>query len=524
MPPVQAWSYFVPDMLAFALAAATAVHLRRRAREAGAWALVWMSWSVAGWAALDAAMAGTGAPGLAVLLARLLYVPQVGVALGWLVFALEYTGQSRHLRRWPAVVVFALGAATVLLAVAGDPTGWLVRGGTLTGAGGAFGLVPEYGVWRPVHQGWFWGSIIYATGTLGLHLAQSQRHVNRLGFVLGAPLMAAAAQAVSGHGWPLPVWVDLHPLGAALAAAGLGWSLFQVDGGNVAPVARTTVVEEMEDAVVVLDRDNRIVDVNRSARERLGLRLLGPLPVELAAAWTSVRRRLGDADIPVSERVPLRGPHGQVVPFEMRVTMMRPGEGSGGRAVLVLRDITTQEALERELRSASAALSRLAHTDELTGLANRRSLMDRLREEVDRAHRYGRPLTLVLLDLDHFKRVNDQWGHAAGDEVLRVTARALERISREQDLPGRMGGEEFAVVLPETDAAGGRILADRLRLEIGRCTHETDSGETFRVTASLGVATLAPGSGTDMDTLVQRADVAMYRAKELGRNRVALAG
>ena len=223
----------------------------------------------------------------------------------------------------------------------------------------------------------------------------------------------------------------------------------------------------------------------------------------------------------VSERVELPVVGGEMHTFEMSVTLLGP-QGGRDRQVLVLRDITRQVEMERELSEAKDSLEKVANTDELTELANRRSLLQQLKAEVDRAHRYQRPLSLVLLDLDHFKRVNDTYGHAVGDDVLRATARAMEHVCRDLDLPGRMGGEEFAVLLPETDPEGAQIVADRLRIEIARCLHEPGGDASFRVTASLGVATLVPGSDRDIEDLMQAADEALYRAKELGRNRVAI--
>ncbi|HSG46707.1 MAG TPA: diguanylate cyclase [Longimicrobiales bacterium] len=522
MPPLHTWSWFAVDLIALALGVMTLAHLFRQRQEPGARPLAWMVAAVAVWACLDVMMTGTGDPELAAALARIIYLPQVVLALGWLLFALEYTGQEDYRRDWAFILVCAVGAATVLLAAAGDTGGWLVSGGTFHGAGGRYGFIPDFGAWRPVHQGWSWGTVIFSTGVLALHVAQSPRHVNRLVFVLGGPLVAAASYGISGPLWRIPEWVGLQPLGLALAGAALGFGLLRVGERAVAPVARNVVVEEMEDAVVVLDRRGRIVDVNRSARDRLGLRLLGPVPVELGAAWTTVREQLGTPGMPVSERVDLAAEGGATATFEVSVTLLGP-QGGRDRTVLVLRDITRQVTMEKELRTATMALHLLASTDDLTGLANRRHLVDRLKEEADRTRRYGRPFSLILLDLDHFKRVNDSYGHAVGDEVLRVTARAMESVCRDLDLPGRMGGEEFAVILPETDAPGARIVADRLRLEIARCLHRPEGHEPFQVTASFGVATLDPNSEGEVEALLQAADEAMYRAKDQGRNRVAMA-
>jgi diguanylate cyclase (GGDEF)-like protein len=177
--------------------------------------------------------------------------------------------------------------------------------------------------------------------------------------------------------------------------------------------------------------------------------------------------------------------------------------------------------MRQELERAYAEVERLAQTDSLTGLANRRHFMEALEQEVDRSERYGRPLSLVALDLDHFKTVNDSHGHAAGDAVLSEAARALRAVCRDVDIPARMGGEEFALLLPETDTAGARTVAERAREHIAGTAHRSPAGESFRVTASLGVATLRPGASGE--ALLQAADEALYRAKDAGRNQVALA-
>ncbi|WP_052507784.1 GGDEF domain-containing protein [Sphingomonas hengshuiensis] len=165
---------------------------------------------------------------------------------------------------------------------------------------------------------------------------------------------------------------------------------------------------------------------------------------------------------------------------------------------------------------------RLAATsDELTQLANRRALFAVLDAEHARATRIGAPLSLAIIDLDHFKAINDSLGHQAGDTVLRTVAEALNEATRATDVPGRLGGEEFGVVMPDTDDRAAAIAAERIRERVAALRSRLPDGNEVPMTVSIGVAQLMPGE--DRDTLMARADAALYRAKEEGRNRTHLA-
>lgn len=163
-----------------------------------------------------------------------------------------------------------------------------------------------------------------------------------------------------------------------------------------------------------------------------------------------------------------------------------------------------------------------AEYDGLTHIHNRSSFDERLLEEMKRHQRYRHPLSLLLLDLDHFKAINDEMGHQAGDTVLRGIGRLLPQLLRSTDFAARYGGEEFVVILPQTTEDEAWLLADRLRGEIARQTF-THRKRAFSVTASIGVASLKPGSLAKVRDLVQEADAALYHAKSGGRNMVCMA-
>jgi diguanylate cyclase (GGDEF)-like protein len=182
--------------------------------------------------------------------------------------------------------------------------------------------------------------------------------------------------------------------------------------------------------------------------------------------------------------------------------------------------------IERTLRLArrQSQLQALAETDALTGLANRRAFRSRLALEVKRARRYGTPLACVMVDLDHLKPVNDEYGHEAGDRALAALAAVLRAELRETDLGARYGGDEFVALLPHTAAAEGRSLAERIADRLRHTRFEAGGG-TLGLQASFGVAELGPGSPEDAaEALLRDADAALYDAKRGGRDRVAVRG
>lgn len=162
----------------------------------------------------------------------------------------------------------------------------------------------------------------------------------------------------------------------------------------------------------------------------------------------------------------------------------------------------------------------LAMRDEVTGLMNRRMLIESLTQHMSAAKRHEQALSVLLLDIDLFKRVNDTYGHLSGDKVLKAMASVMEQRSREQDYLGRFGGEEFLIILPNTDSEGAFLMAEALRETVETFPFEAVSGEAIAVTVSIGLCTLSQFPDPHCDDLIGAADQALYRAKASGRNRV----
>ncbi|MHB8765437.1 MAG: diguanylate cyclase [Deferrisomatales bacterium] len=177
------------------------------------------------------------------------------------------------------------------------------------------------------------------------------------------------------------------------------------------------------------------------------------------------------------------------------------------------------KALQDALRTSNEQLRELSMTDPLTGLFNRRYFMKSLATEFDRTERYGAPLSFVMVDIDHFKRLNDTFGHQAGDDVLRAMGALMRQEIRTTDIPARYGGEEFCVLLPQTPSDGAREFAQRVRLSVESAVFQAQ-GHELRITASLGVASCPSGAVASGEDLIRLADEALYEAKGAGRNRV----
>ena len=297
------------------------------------------------------------------------------------------------------------------------------------------------------------------------------------------------------------------------------------------------LLENIGDLVQSVNSEGQILYTNRAWREALGysdeeiqsLSIYKVIHPDDHARYRQKLQRLqnGENLCQIEMRFVTRA--GKTLIFEGNSNCrLIDGQLSATRSIF--HDITDRRQHETQLDSyrqrledANRLLKSLATTDALTGLHNRRAFQERLTEEVERAQRFGHPLSLLLLDVDHFKQFNDSFGHLVGDQVLQRVSRILEAKARTIDYVARFGGEEFAIILPNTEGSGALILAERFRKAI--------AAEPFPnrgITVSLGVASLKAGFSMSADiadglALIKSADEALYFSKQHGRNQVHLA-
>jgi diguanylate cyclase (GGDEF)-like protein len=282
------------------------------------------------------------------------------------------------------------------------------------------------------------------------------------------------------------------------------------------PVVRDRVVEILRDGVVVVDDRGAIIDINHSA---LALFHTGHEQIfesNICDFVTTVELTDLIGRLEKGLEITLEGRA-----YDISSSLLDETDPQSD-VVLVFRDITTRREAERDLRNAQQELVQLAHRDSLTGLHNRHFFMQRMEQEIERVRRHGSSLSVLIFDLDHFKNVNDTYGHEMGDRVLKSVADASIGVKRITDVAARIGGEEFALLLPETDRDGAMKMAHRLRESIEETTTSHPTQPSVMVTASVGVATVSQAS-KDVENVLRSADEAMYEAKNLGRNMVCFA-
>lgn len=271
----------------------------------------------------------------------------------------------------------------------------------------------------------------------------------------------------------------------------------------------TTIIRSAREAIIVTDADGEIVLVNPAAAELLDKptdKIISDGFMRIVDDPETVMRWLDREDHSTAEIYAYK----QHI-FSVYAARIHNDKGQMVGSAALLRDITEEKRLEEELR-------RLSTTDGLTGLYNRRHLDESLQKELRRARRYPSPLSVLMFDVDHFKKFNDTHGHDQGDRVLQAVAKTLRGALRNQDYPCRYGGEEFVAILPNTPKTGAFSVAERLRKDI-----EGMGVDGLHVTISIGVAEYPDIDVSEQAKLIEAADAALYNAKKQGRNRTCIA-
>ena len=425
----------------------------------------------------------------------------------WFWFAMAYARHRQDVSRVLLVAVSIVPTISLGLALTNEWHHLVWDSPRAIARDGYVGWTANNGPWLMVHVIYAHALLFAATVILGFELSSSKRYRKALVAVIAAPTITAGLNLLSLSEWSPIAGFDLTTLGFALSALLLSDSVLRYGLLEVTPMIRNRVVEQLTDGVVVINSDGRIVDLNPAAAATFGTSIDAALNqpatnfIDTPLLPGLLVGLFSNAEITVGSRF------FHVLATPLSTKLERPPE-----MALVFRDIT-------ELTKIKQEMERLAHTDFLTGLANRRYFMQRLNEETERVKRGNQPMSVLLLDMDSFKSINDTHGHDVGDRVLQVIASVTQEVKRLSDVAARIGGEEFAMLLPATDRDGAITLAQRLRRTINEQMIADARGRPIQVTASIGVATMSQADH-GIDQILTHADRALYRAKDAGRDRV----
>lgn len=429
----------------------------------------------------------------------------------WLIMVIQYTGRDRWLTRQVLILLFLIPIATLILHFT-DNYHHLYYSSVSVNINSPFPLLTF------TKGPWYWIQMAY----INLSIFCGNIMLLNMWRRAAAPYSRQAAIMLIGSLAPwvgfiiyqigLSPWnLDLIPFTFTCSGLIFAGGLFQFRLFDLIPVARDKVFDSMRDGVLVLDASDRIIDFNPTAQlimRELSKKDIGLPATEVLADYPVLLNQLSAN---YSDLVNIQISHdGVSYYYNSSITPVLNNRNKLIGKTIVLNDITQHVVLLDRLR-------KLATLDGLTNISNRRHFMDLCNNELCLARQYGQPISVILMDLDHFKQINDTYGHKAGDIVIKTVTGICNSSLRVTDIFGRYGGEEFVAFLPETTSGKAVQIAERLRQNIVSTRIELENNSIF-VTASFGVASVDKAGNIDLDELLKKADEALYEAKEAGRN------
>ena len=498
--------------ISIALSTIGTLVLRRRDAR-GVWYLTLMCLSGAQWALMEGLLVLPDALEVRVLLSQIQYAGlaiMVPMALLFVVCVYEPTIKITVTR---SLLIMLPSVVTFLLI-------WTNRFHHLVWSrmrlepwGAIIGIEFDYGPG-------FWAFLVYNYALLVTmavilirRIADGSRVIRRQASgVLVAVLLGWSANIVNITRMPPISGFDPTPISFVVLAAVLALNFARRSFLDMLPATKSRVFESLADAVIMYDHADRVVEINTAAERLFQMNRINAIGKPFSELFhDTVEEKDAHVNTKSSE-ITIPNPHGgEPHVYDARLNKIRDIRGLSIGGAVVFRDITERKRLERRL-------NHLALTDELTDVPNRRHFVELAQNEFARARRHVRPMVMFMLDLDHFKQINDEYGHKAGDLVLVEVVQGCKDSLRSGDVLGRIGGEEFAAVLPDTDLQNAAIVAERLRDRV-ESIHVVHNKRSITVTISIGMAELS-AEDANVQGLLNRADVALYQAKDAGRNRV----
>ena len=468
-----------------------------------------------------------------ILWSTLEYVASSSVIALYLIFALYFTNMRQWLTPQRLRLIWIIPIANVQLVLTNDLHQLVWTDFTLHPSNPHFNII-HHGYGYYWIAACFYIYVLTASGLIAKATLQSTHLYRRqaLTVIAGSlpPIIAGSLYTLGVS----PEHANILPMSFLGTGIIYFTSLFSVRLFDLLPIARDTLIERMNDGVLVVNREHRILDINPAARQfvKASTPCTGKKIEQVLSEWQDIVHCCYSADDLTSEIIE-RPQIPQYV--EIRITYLRNRRQETTGKLIVIRDITESYRNQLQLQQANEELTfqlnqiqklrdqlkEQAIRDGLTGLFNRRYFEETLPAEITKAERAGTSLAIVLMDIDHFKKVNDTYGHLAGDLALKEFAKLLQTSIRKSDIACRYGGEEFIIAMPAKPITEAYQRAENIRLAVKEIMVEFD-GRSFQITTSMGIDAFPDFPGSQRE-LLKRVDQALYVAKANGRDRIEVA-
>lgn len=506
--------YAVALSILLAVSLAVAFLAWRRRSVPGSIYFALMMLAVAVWSASAAIEVASADQNVKVLWLQISYIGVCTAPTFFLFFALKYWRPEIHVRRLYRVGLWIIPAITILIAATNDLHHLLWTSFAIDSTD-ANTLTYGHGVW-------FWINVVYSYAVmLSVVVLLSRVAISFPRLYRRQSLIILIAAVIPWIGYAIYVFGGFPPsVLVALVAFTLTGVIFalgmlKLQLFDIVPVARDNMIQYMDIGMLVLDYKARIVDFNSAAVRIVGRKPSIGLSIgEVLDNWQGMPSLSTDTSEKKEIHIEQTNPS---LWLDVSVSPLHDSSGRLSGHMILLQDITKRKQAEEALILAHNSLEHQAMHDPLTGILNRRAILDALSRELARARRQHVGLAIGICDIDHFKKINDTYGHPVGDEVLCGLVRTMESNLRQYDLLGRFGGEEFLVLTPGVTENDVITVYQRLVSEAAQNSLATKSGNVS-VTISIGVKVLT--GEEHMDELLKAADEALYDAKNGGRNRV----
>jgi len=505
--------WMLPSFIASFICLILAIRIWRQRRSPATRALYWILISVFIWAFCQFLILFVDNFFWIVALAKLQYFGIVSTPIAWFTLSMIMLDKKSIIHRRSVLALCIIPITTLFLVITNE-FHFLVWSEVEFTPEDIIPIKVSHGSWFTVHTAYSYLLVSISSLMACISYVKGNNNLLNSKIVFFAPLLVVITNVIYLQKWMDVQNVDLTPLGFSFALLLFSWALFKKNLMQVVPIARSLLFEKIEDAILVLDQNYRIVDINTSALILFNMKTSGGLGTLFAdsindSAFLDLVLKNSCSEVIKDNR------HLQVIRTNIEIDT----QGTTG-FLLVFRDISelkkTQYSLvaaQLELEEANKSLEQLANTDVLTGLNNRRYFFENFLAELERCKRHNSEFCFMILDLDHFKNINDTHGHLTGDEVLKRIAILIEESVRNVDFSGRIGGEEFAILLTETNISGAQLFAERLCLLVKESHTKTE----IPVTVSIGLTQNI--ADDNVEIMFDRADKALYQSKKNGRDK-----